>query len=455
MKSIPERGRVGPRIAIVVAAGLVFLASAAFSSAAVVERPGPKEARKLSFARSSVPGARSLRAFACSPATIGCNTTVSGTLTSDDCLYGDGTNYDIWTFQGNAGDSVTITMTTAGFEPFVFLIDPAGHDSLFPAEEEGATQLQFTRTLNATGTWTIWANSFDPIPPLMSGAYSLDLRGCTSGPPPPPPACTADATTHCLNDGRFRVSVIFSAPNLGITNAPGRAVSVTSDTGYFWFFSANNIELMIKVVDGRGFNGYFWVFYGALSDVEYTITVTDTATDAVKTYRNTAGHLASFADVAAFPGGAAATASAPPDAATEISMTDLVRSQSETVSRFVAGSASDVCLSDATTLCLNNGRFRVRVIFSAPTLGISNAPAQAGPLTSDTGYFWFFSPNNVELVIKAVDGRGFNGYFWVFYGALSDVEYTITVTDMVTNAVKTYRNSPGNLASFADVAAFQ
>jgi hypothetical protein len=80
---------------------------------------------------------------------------------------------------------------------------------------------------------------------------------------------------------------------------------------------------------------------------------------------------------------------------------------------------------------------------------------QAVPLTSDTGYFWFFSSNNIELVIKVVDGRAFNQHFWVFYGALSDVEYTITVTDSETGAVRTYMNTQGRLASVADVIAFQ
>ena len=88
--------------------------------------------------------------------------------------------------------------------------------------------------------------------------------------------------------------------------AAGTAVALTGDTGYFWFFSSNNIELVIKVVDGRGFNGKFWVFYGALSNVEYTITVTDTTTGTVKTYSNPSGTLASVADTAAFDGGRSA-----------------------------------------------------------------------------------------------------------------------------------------------------
>jgi hypothetical protein len=101
------------------------------------------------------------------------------------------------------------------------------------------------------------------------------------------------------------------------------------------------------------------------------------------------------------------------------------------------------CTVDATTLCLNSSRFQVQVIFSAPSLGISNAPAQAVQLTSDTGYFWFFSSSNVEIVVKVVDGCSFNSRFWVFSGGLTNVAYTITVTDPLTGTVRTYSNPPG------------
>src|SRR5207245_9754401 len=81
------------------------------------------------------------------------------------------------------------------------------------------------------------------------------------------------------------------------------------------------------------------------------------------------------------------------------------------------------CAANTTTLCLNGGRFKIQVSWRVPSQGTSGV-ATAVPLTSDTGYFWIFSSNNVELVIKAVDGRAFNNKFWIFYGALSDVEYT-------------------------------
>jgi hypothetical protein len=75
-------------------------------------------------------------------------------------------------------------------------------------------------------------------------------------------------------------------------------------------------------------------------------------------------------------------------------------------------------------------------------------------LTGDTGYFWFFDPANVEVVTKVLDGRAVNAKFWLFYGALSSVEYTLTVVDTQTGAVKTYRNPSGTLGSRADTDAF-
>lgn len=70
--------------------------------------------------------------------------------------------------------------------------------------------------------------------------------------------------------------------------------------GRFWFFETSNVELVVKVLDGRPVNGHFWVLYGALSDVEYHIGVTDTQTGQVKTYDNALMHLGGVADIVAF-----------------------------------------------------------------------------------------------------------------------------------------------------------
>ncbi len=110
-------------------------------------------------------------------------------------------------------------------------------------------------------------------------------------------ACGGDADL-CLHDERFRVEVAWELP--GGEAGAGQAVPLTDDTGAFWFFGPDNLELMVKVLDGRALNGHFWVFFGALSDVEYTVTVTDTATGATRSYTNPAGTMASQADTTAF-----------------------------------------------------------------------------------------------------------------------------------------------------------
>ena len=405
--------------------------------------------------KSAIRAARGIQpsqSFACTTLGTGCNTTVTGSLTTDDCkLAFDQSFYDAWTFQVTAGQSVQITMSSTSFDTYLLLFDPSGNEVDENGDAPGlGTNSRISFVADVTGTYTIYANSYTAG---ETGSYSLEITCNTGGPQP----CVANSTTLCLNNGRFKVTAIFSAPSLNITNAPAQAVPLTSDTGYFWFFSASNVELVLKAVDGRTFNGFFWVFYGALSDVEYHITVTDTTTGTVKVYNNTAGHLASVADTAAFPGtgAAASSVSAAPESSSSLPAIDAaVRKESGAVMHILSPSSADACTANDTTLCLNGGRFQVRTIFSAPSLGITNAPAHAVPLTSDTGYFWFFSASNVELVLKAVDGRTFNNHFWVFYGALSDVEYTITVTDMVTGAVKTYSNTAGHLASVADTAAF-
>ena len=61
-----------------------------------------------------------------------------------------------------------------------------------------------------------------------------------------------------------------------------------------------------------------------------------------------------------------------------------------------AASATSSCIPDDTSLCLNDGRFRVRIQWTTGT-GTTGA-GHAVALTGDTGYFWFFAPTNVEVL---------------------------------------------------------
>jgi hypothetical protein len=256
--------------------------------------------------------------------------------------------------------------------------------------------------------------------------------------------CTPTNTTLCLNRGRFQVDVAWTSHQYG-TSGDGHAQLLTGDTGVFWFFAPTNLELMVKVLDGTTINGYFWVFTGSLSSVGYTVTITDTSNNTVKTYQNDEPNFGSVADVSAFAGSAAAASVGPQSAAawTVPAGTGRVASTASTAT-------TEPCVASATTLCLNQNRFKVEVAY----VGNPSGSGQTVPLTSDTGAFWFFQPTNLELMLKVLDGRTINGHFWVFFGALSSVEYTITVTDTETGAVKTYHNDLNNVASAADLEAF-
>ena len=58
---------------------------------------------------------------------------------------------------------------------------------------------------------------------------------------------------------------------------------------------------MVKILDGRALNGHWWVFYGALSNVGYTITISDLFTGRSRTYVNPIGRFASVGDILALP----------------------------------------------------------------------------------------------------------------------------------------------------------
>jgi hypothetical protein len=101
------------------------------------------------------------------------------------------------------------------------------------------------------------------------------------------------------------------------------------------------------------------------------------------------------------------------------------------------------CAPDEHTLCLNNARFQVNARWTTPN-GVSG-DAEAVSLTGESGYFWFFTPDNVEVVVKALNAcdNPTTPRFWVFAAGLTDVGVDLTVTDTKTNQTKVYRNPVG------------
>lgn len=112
----------------------------------------------------------------------------------------------------------------------------------------------------------------------------LDNDGSTA-------ACIEDDDTLCLEEDRFQVEVVWRTGD-GNTGAGG-VIPSTESSGLVWFFEPDNAELLIKVLDAcvDPFDRY-WVFFAATTNVDFTVTVTDTATGVVKEYANPLGQAA-------------------------------------------------------------------------------------------------------------------------------------------------------------------
>ena len=236
----------------------------------------------------------------------------------------------------------------------------------------------------------------------------------------------------------------------------GFAERLTADAGDFWFFHPSNIELVVKVLDGCAINDHYWVYAAGLTDVGVTTTVRDLRTGVEKSWTNPPGTrfrpitdpeaFATCDDASSVKRGTRVVLSGAPQGrarelyAAALSTADLI------------DSASSACAADDASLCLLGSRFEVRADWEA---GGRNGAAAAMPRTADTGMFWFFSSDNVELVVKVLDGCRENGYRWVLMGGLTDVGVEVTVTDSESGKARMYRSFEGTpFPAMFDVTAF-
>ena len=119
------------------------------------------------------------------------------------------------------------------------------------------------------------------------------------------------------------------------------------------------------------------------------------------------------------------------------------------------------CVANATTVCLLSDRFRVSIAFvnqfaNPPAPGnFLGAKLVAGVQNPDVATFGISSAQAIEVVVRIQDTRPFGlNRFDVYYGGLTDLEYTVTVTDTVTGTTRAYRNPPGTVGGGVDRTSF-
>jgi len=124
-----------------------------------------------------------------------------------------------------------------------------------------------------------------------SSAYSAEAQAATDT--ALPASCATDATTLCLSN-RFRARVAWKTPD-GSTGQ-GSAVPIASapQSGLFYFFSATNIEMLLKVLNAcsPALGNKYWTFYAATTNVQFALTVVDTQTGKTRVYFNPQGQAA-------------------------------------------------------------------------------------------------------------------------------------------------------------------
>lgn len=244
-------------------------------------------------------------------------------------------------------------------------------------------------------------------------------------------ACEASPERLCLLGGRFEVSVKYG-------NSAGRAVPQGDRFGAFRRPGEGpaEAEVFVKMADRRAApNRTFWFFHGSVTDLAYTITVRDTATGRLRFYRNEPAN----------PGCGAADTGAFFEGSFSSSSDEL-------------GAASNLAAGDGETLSLASGRFQATLFVVNPVTGTSD-PGLAMPQTDRLGYFSFPSVTGDPAFPEVFVAMSESGSNWaVSHTGLTNLQYTLKVTDRETGAQKVYQNGRDdvfNLCGGSDPRAFE
>jgi hypothetical protein len=146
---------------------------------------------------------------------------------------------------------------------------------------------------------------------IVDGSFAATFPFVSTWLLSPPQTCKANANTACLLGNRFKATVRFRSDfsdNPANSDALVKSVSGFAnpnfETAFFYFNDSNNIELMLKMLDQGNTNGQgqltIAVLFGSATPLRLELTLTDTKTNAVRTYASSAGTLAGGVDFTAF-----------------------------------------------------------------------------------------------------------------------------------------------------------
>lgn len=260
--------------------------------------------------------------------------------------------------------------------------------------------------------------------------------------------CSAASSPLALDNGRFELCTRwedFTGRFGDGTPAPLRATS-----GGFWFFSPDILELLTKTIDGCGFNNSYWTFAAGLTNLGVDLTILDRWTGRTRSYWNPP--RSAYQPLLDIESLETCEGARPPDVA-EAPTPSWQQKDADMAEGGARIAVDDICEPDATHHCLQEGRFRVsahwRDFAGRQGDGVAVAPS------ADSGLFWFFGSENIEIAAKVLNGCALNNSFWVYLAGLTNVEVRVEVEDTWTDAVWSRDVGLGTpFPPFQDIAAF-
>ena len=267
-------------------------------------------------------------------------------------------NFDVTFLAGSTTDQTTETFTTGNYGAGTFYIGVSAYSGSSPytltvtaspataptapsnlqasAQSSSSIRLTWSDNSNDESTFVIQQRTvgafFDVGPPMSPNTTSTTITGLQPGTTATyrirarnaggfsafsneatatthsVDGCTPDSTTVCLLSNRFRVKIDYVNPFSNPPNQPGTFLAArllsgvqNPDTALFGFGSAQAVEVVVRVQDTRPFAPRFDIYYGGMTDVGYTVTVTDTQTGTTRQYTNTAGTVGGGVDRTSFP----------------------------------------------------------------------------------------------------------------------------------------------------------
>lgn len=81
-------------------------------------------------------------------------------------------------------------------------------------------------------------------------------------------------TTPLVFDGGYNVRMCYETSE-GTVGEGKAGVWASGQSGLLWFFTRDNAEVLIKVLDGCGFNNHRWVYVAPVTDLAFNLYVVD------------------------------------------------------------------------------------------------------------------------------------------------------------------------------------